>query len=89
MRAFLDRLRRTCIHEAGKEGIASKPAIGICVAGGGGGGGARCCMSLEWVLETCGFNVIDLIPVRRQNLEMKLPTLKNTGRWLAGAAEKS
>ena len=41
MRAFTDRLRRTCMHAAGKDGIAGKPAIGICVAGGGGGG--ACC----------------------------------------------
>jgi len=38
MRAFLDRLRRTCMNQSGKAGIAGKKAIGICIAGGGGGG---------------------------------------------------
>lgn len=34
MRAFTDRLRRTCRHEAGRMGIEGKPSIGLCVAGG-------------------------------------------------------
>ena len=33
LRAFLDRLRRICMSDGGKEGIKGKPAIGICVAG--------------------------------------------------------
>ena len=84
IRAFLDRLRRTCMNEAGKNGISGKLAVGICVAGGGGGGAPSCAVSLEKVLRTCGFDVVDLIPVRRQNLEMKLDVLKTTGEWLAG-----
>ena len=83
MRAFLDRLRRTCMNESGKNGISGKPAIGICVAGGGGGGAPTCTVSLEKVLRTCGFDLLDLIPVRRQNLDMKLHVLKMTGEWLA------
>ena len=86
LRAFLDRLRRTCMHEAGKENIQSKPAIGICVAGGGGGGAPSCTVSLEKVLQTCGFDVVDMIPVRRQNLQNKIDVLKTTGARLAGAA---
>jgi hypothetical protein len=31
----------------------------------------------------CGFDVVDMIPVRRQNLEFKLPLLELTGEWLA------
>jgi len=81
MRAFLDRLRRTCTHQAGKEKIEGKPAVGICVAGGGGGGAPSCIVSLDKVLNTCGFDVVDMIPVRRQNLEMKLEVLRVTGRW--------
>ena len=38
LRAFTDRLRRTCTHEAGRASIKGKPALGVCVAGGGGGG---------------------------------------------------
>jgi multimeric flavodoxin WrbA len=84
MRGFLDRLRRCCRNEQGKAGIAGKPAVGICVAGGGGGGSGCCCESLERVLTTCGFDLLDLVPIRRQNLEMKLELLRLTGRWLAG-----
>ena len=83
IRAFLDRLRRTCMHEAGKEGIGGTLAVGVCVAGGGGGGAPSCTVSLERVLGTCGFDVVDLIPVRRQNLDMKLDVLRITGEWLA------
>ena len=84
LRAFLDRLRRTGTHQTGRTGIAGKRAIGVCVAGGGGGAPA-CCVSLEKILATCGFDVVDLLPVRRQNLEAKLPVLEQTGRWLATA----
>jgi len=83
LRAFLDRLRRTSRHQAGKERIEGKPAVGICVAGGGGGGAPACTVSLEKVLSTCGFAVVDMIPVRRQNLELKLAALEITGKFLA------
>lgn len=83
LRAFLDRLRRTCTHEAGKAKVQGKPATGICVAGGGGGGAPACSVSLEKVLRICGFDVVDLVPVRRQNLDMKLQVLEITGKWLA------
>jgi len=83
LRAFLDRLRRTCMHEQGRAGIKGKPAVGVCVAGGGGGGAPQCCRNMEWVLQTTGFDVVDLIPVRRQNLEAKLRVLEETGRQLS------
>ncbi len=83
LRAFTERLRRICIQDAGKVGIKDKPAIGICVAGGGGGGAPACCVSLEKVMNNCGFAVVDLIPVKRQNLQLKLKTLEITGQWLA------
>ncbi len=83
MRALTDRLRRVCGHAPDKAGMAGKPAIGVCVAGGGGGGAPSCTVSLEKVLRTCGFDIVDLVPVRRQNLEMKLEVLQITGRWLA------
>ncbi len=83
IRAFLDRLRRTCMNESGRDGINGKKAIGICVAGGGGGGAPSCAVSLERIMSRCGFDVVDMIPVRRQNLDMKLAVLKSTGEWLA------
>ena len=86
LRAFLDRLRRTTRHKDGQKGIGGKPAVGICVAGGGGGGVPACAVSLEKVLSTCGFDVIDMLPVRRQNLDMKLTVLRTTGKWLATCA---
>jgi len=86
MRAFLDRLRRTCMNQSGKAGIAGKKAIGICIAGGGGGGAPSCAVSLERVLSRCGFDVLDMIPVRRQNLDMKSDILRITGKWLATSA---
>ena len=83
MRAFLDRLRRTCLHESGRAGIKGKPAVGICVAGGGGGGAPACVVALEEVLSTCAFAVVDMVPARRQNMDLKLQVLEATGRWLA------
>ena len=82
IRAFLDRLRRTCMHEDGISGIEDVPAIGICVAGGGGGGAPECTVSLKRVLRTAGFDILDVVPVRRQNREHKLGVLRLTGRWL-------
>lgn len=82
LRAFLDRLRRTCVNENGKAKVAGKKAVGICVAGGGGGGAPFCTFSLEKVLSTCGFDVVDMVPARRQNLEMKREVLRAVGKWL-------
>lgn len=83
MRAFLDRLRRISQHNQGlKEVFEGKLSIGICVAGGGGGGAPACTVSLEKVVSRCGFQIVDMIPARRQNLEMKLDVLKKTGKWL-------
>ncbi|MFC1525631.1 flavodoxin family protein [Candidatus Latescibacterota bacterium] len=84
LRAFLDRLRRTSIHEAGKARVAGTPAFGICVAGGGGGGAPTCVVSLDKVLNTCGFDLVDVVPARRQNLDLKVEVLETSGRWLAG-----
>ncbi|HIJ72899.1 MAG TPA: flavodoxin family protein [Candidatus Hydrogenedentes bacterium] len=83
LRAFLDRLRRICVHGARIDRIEGKPAVGVCVAGGGGGGAPKCAAHLEQILATCGFDVVDMVPVRRQNLEMKLDVLRAVGRWLA------
>ena len=83
IRAFLDRLRRITRHATGKAGIEGKPALGICVAGGGGGGAPSCAVSLEKVLSQATLDPIDVVAVRRQNLEMKLGVLRLTGEWLA------
>jgi len=83
LKSFLDRLRRLCIHGASKDRIQGTPAIALCVAGGGGGGAPRCAHLLETSLQTCGFDVVDVIPARRQNLEMKCDILRRTGQWIA------
>jgi multimeric flavodoxin WrbA len=89
MRGFLDRYRR--IHfmpgGPGMPGFGARadsiPAIGYCYAGGSGNGTANCCYSLERVLQTCGFDVVDMVLARRQNLEAKIPQLELEGAWLA------
>lgn len=81
VRAFLDRLRRVVWHEK-RQGIAGKKVLGICVAGGGGGGAGECAGELSRILATCRFDIIDMVPARRQNLDLKLQVLKLTGRWL-------
>ena len=82
LRAFTDRLRRICTHEAGRVSTKDKPAVGVCVAGGGGGGAEQCCVNLKKVLSTCGFECLDMIAVRRQNLPIKQKTLEVLGQWL-------
>ena len=83
LRTLTDRLRRCATHMADPAGIKGKPVVGVCVAGGGGGGAPNCCQSLEKVLSHTGFSVVDLVPVRRQNLEAKRPRLELLGEWLA------
>jgi len=92
MRGFLDRLRRVLFPKMMKarggpgpgpmSSEGGKPVIGICYAGGSGNGTISCCASLERVLQMCGFDIVDMIPARRQNLEVKLPVLENVGKWL-------
>jgi multimeric flavodoxin WrbA len=83
LRAFTDRLRRTCMNASGAAGIKDKPALALCVAGGGGGGGPNCAVSMDRVLRTCGFDLLDVLPLRRQTLAAKLPVIEATGQWLA------
>ena len=83
MRALTDRLRRCnwmVMQEKGKTKLF-KPVLGICLAGGGGGGAESCGVSLKKVLTTCGFEVIDMCAVRRQNFDIKLKTLRVLGEW--------
>jgi multimeric flavodoxin WrbA len=83
LKAFLDRFRRVAFQGAARDRIQGTPAVGLCVAGGGGGGAPRCAQLLESTLQTCGFDVVDMIPARRQNLAMKRAVLRSAGRWLA------
>ena len=82
LRAFLDRLRRITRHDSAKAGITGKRAVGVCVAGGGGGGAPSCSVSLDKALATIGFDVVDIVAARRQNLPHKLDVLRSTGAWL-------
>ena len=99
MRSFLDRLRRIRFRRAapgpgapppqgapgtpGIPGTQGMPAVGLCLSGGGGGGAPNCAVNLERILQTCGFNLVDMVLLRRQNLDLKLNVLKLTGEWLA------
>lgn len=83
MRAFTDRLRRInwmIMQEKGKTKLF-KPVIGISMAGGGGAGTETAGVMLKKVLTTCGFEVIDMINVRRQNFDVKLKALRFQGEW--------
>lgn len=91
MKAFLDRLRRISFSGVTAAGpprarflpvTQGKPAVGLCYAGGSGNGTTSCCANMERTLQTCGFDVVDMIPARRQNLEAKLPMLELEGKWL-------
>ena len=79
---FLRRLRRILSRRT-ETTIQNISAVGLCLAGGGGGGAPSACVSLERIIQRCGFDVVDIIPLRRQNLEAKLPMLELTGEWLA------
>ncbi len=91
MKGFLDRLRRVR-SKIPRRPVTNMPgpfnndigaiAVGICYAGGSGNGTTSCCMNLERTLQFCGFDVIDMIPVRRQNLDAKLKIMELTGEWL-------
>ena len=90
LRAFMERLRRVKgppkplpggVPRAARAGAV--PAIGLCMAGSGGGGATTCCQILEKIMLECDFDVVDMIPVRRQNLGFKLTLLELTGEWLA------
>jgi multimeric flavodoxin WrbA len=88
LRALLDRLRRITRHDEAKVGIEGTPAVALCVAGGGGGGAPACAERMQSILATCGFDVLDVVPARRQNLDLKEQVLEITGRWLAKQLEE-
>ena len=82
MRGFLDRLRRISFRQNPRP-MQGKPAINLCLAGGGGGGAPTANAVLENMIQMCGFDVVDVINVRRQNFDLKIPMLETTGEWLA------
>ena len=85
------RLRRIRFHRviaAGGEGKfhaePGKSVIALCYAGGMSGNGTTSCANIiNGILAMCGFDVVDVILARRQNLEFKIPILELTGEWLA------
>jgi multimeric flavodoxin WrbA len=83
LKAFMDRLRRIRWQENSRQITQGKRAVGICVAGGGGGGAPTCCVNLERTLGHMGFDLVDMIAARRQNLPMKLKVCEIAGKWLA------
>lgn len=83
LQAFVNRMRRVAVNKKGRKGLADKPAVVVCVAGGGGGGSYESAQHLVTALGHCGMDVLDAIPCRRQNLDLKLEVLRATGRWLA------
>ena len=83
LKAYADRLRRVARHDNGNVALKDKPAMGICVAGGRGGGAPQCCVIMERLLTTCEFDVVNMIPARRQNLQSKLPAMEQAGQWFA------
>jgi multimeric flavodoxin WrbA len=82
MRSYLDRVRRLKFMQPDRP-MEGKPAVGVCLAGGSGNFAPSAGYILDTVLQMCGFDVVDMVNVRRQNLEIKLPMLEATGRWLA------
>ena len=83
LRAFLDRMRRLCFRGGRGVEVEGKAILGVCVAGGGGGGSIECCQHLASSLTPFRFALVDMFPVRRQNLEAKLPQLEIAGEWMA------
>ena len=79
---FLKKIRRISTNPEAQKRIKNKPVVGICCAGGTGNGAPDCSASLYKILFGIGFDVVDIVPVRRQNLEAKLPALNLMGKWL-------
>jgi multimeric flavodoxin WrbA len=82
LRGFLDRLRRISYQQP-LPPLKGKAAIGVCCAGAGGGGAPSACFILERVLDWIGFRVVNVIPVKRQNLNARIPMLEMAGERLA------
>jgi len=82
IRGFLDRLRRITFRQNTRV-FQGKPAVVLAMAGGGGGGTPTTSLNLETMVGMCGYDIVDVINVRRQNFDIKVPMLEMTGAWLA------
>jgi multimeric flavodoxin WrbA len=82
MGALINRLCRVCFQHP-QPGINSKRVLALCVAGGSGSGAIECCFRLEKMLSRCKFNIVEMIPVKRQNLADKMPWLQTIGEAIA------
>ncbi len=101
MKVFLDRLRRVKSRIPRQPVDPNKPmpgpfnndegkiAMGLCYAGGSGNGTTSCCMNLERILMFSGFDVVDMLPARRENLDNKLIVAEQTGKWLTTCPSSS
>jgi multimeric flavodoxin WrbA len=77
LRAFLHLLREICRNETGREGIAGKRIVSICI-----GKGASCCSKhLERILAECGFALCDRVCTTGEDR-------RRTGEELEAAGEK-
>lgn len=81
MRGFMDRLRRVSFRQ-NPRAMQGKPAVILALAGGGGGGAPTTSTNLENMVQMCGFDIVDVINVRRQNFDLKIPMLEASGKWL-------
>jgi multimeric flavodoxin WrbA len=89
MKAYMDRLRRTArFSEIGRKVTGKKPAVCVSVAGGGGANANMCNGIMERVCMKCGMDLMDLVPVRRQNLDLKCDQLRLEGKWLVAQVAK-
>ena len=82
MLTFLGKIRRTIFNPEAARSVEKKPVAGICLAGGSGNGAPDSCACLNKILVRIGFDVVDMVPIKRQNLEAKLPALNLMGKWL-------
>lgn len=84
MVGFLGRLRR--VMRNGPPTPFPKPggtpAMLMALAGGRGYGALTCLVNLEKMITPCGFDIVDIEALRRQNLSLKLPMLETVGKWL-------
>jgi NAD(P)H-dependent FMN reductase len=91
MKSLLERYRRVRFHRVisgsrfgAPSGELGTPVAIYCYAGGiSGNGGVSCAINMNGILQMCGFDVVDICLARRQNLDMKIPMLELTGKWLA------
>lgn len=85
--AFMDRMRRICFTHGQYVDLKHKACAILAVAGGGGSGTIKTLEFMEQNLLFAGFDIVDFYPLKRHNLEAKLPQLRLAGEWLASKPE--